>query len=436
MDNEGRKLLEILSKNPARIAREMGFDKLEDGLHDRFIQTVMMPRRDSTTLAHRGSFKTTCVALGMAFGIIADPRRSTAFTRKTASDTTETMLQIVKILEHPIFAFLVKKIYGVDFIVEHATAGIITTNLYLTPRGTAQITGLGTGGSITGKHYDLIITDDIVNQNDRVSRAERERIKLIYQELQNIKNRGGYIINFGTPWHKEDAFSLMPEADKYDCYSTGLLDKLEIAGLRAKMSPSLFAANYELKHIASENALFDSEPRFIVAENPDILLYDGMVHIDAKYIGEDYSAITIGKKAADGTFYMYGDISPLHIDKVISRFLLHVDRFRGGPVNLEYNADKGYLAKDIRNLKHMAITYHESTNKFVKIASYGRRAWTKILWHPDTNPEYLSQILDFTEDADHDDAPDSMASLVRLIDPYLAGEFTVPARDVIEALDI
>ena len=84
---------------------------------------------------------------------------------------------------------------------------------------------MGINGSITGKHFDRIFTDDIVNVQDRTSKAERDRTKIVYQELQNIRNRGGRIFNTGTPWHKEDCFSLMPNIERYDCYSTGLISK-------------------------------------------------------------------------------------------------------------------------------------------------------------------------------------------------------------------
>ena len=53
----------------------------------------------------------------------------------------------------------------------------VSTSLSSDARGGAQLTGMGIGGSLTGKHYDLIFTDDIVNLKDRASRAERERTK-------------------------------------------------------------------------------------------------------------------------------------------------------------------------------------------------------------------------------------------------------------------
>ena len=49
-------------------------------------------------------------------------------------------------------------------------------------------------------------------------------------------------------------------------------------------------------------------------------------------------------------------------------------------------------------------------NKYVKITTHLYKHWKSIYWF-DTDPEYLNQILDYTEDAEHDDAPDSAASL-------------------------
>ena len=99
-----------------------------------------------------------------------------------------------------------------------------------------------------------MFTDDIVNLKDRISKAERDEIKLRYQELQNVKNRGGKIFNTGTKWHKEDAVeTYMPNVKIYTCYDTGLMTRKEIEEIRNKMTPSLFAANYELKHIADED---------------------------------------------------------------------------------------------------------------------------------------------------------------------------------------
>ena len=192
-----------------------------------------------------------------------------------------------------------RELYGIDLVVD-STSNKINTNLPNDPRGTSQLVGRGVGGAITGQHYDLIFTDDIVNVSDRVSRAERDRTKLFYQELQNIKNQGGCIKNTGTPWHKDDAFELMPKPKRYDCYSTGIMSKEEIKDKKRRMTASLFAANYELKHIADDDVMF-TEP----VTNADIsYIYNGISHVDAAYYGEDYTALPLSQYTiANSTFW-------------------------------------------------------------------------------------------------------------------------------------
>ena len=253
------------------------------------------------------------------------------------------------------------------------------------------------------------MTDDIVNLKDRISRAERERTKTQYMELQNIKNRSGRFINTGTPWHKEDAISIMPNVKRYDCYSTGLITRAKLEELRQSMSDSLFAANYELKHIADKDAMF-KEPKFTADES---LIYDGICHIDASYGGDDGTAFTIIKERPDGSYIGFGKRWDRHVDECLSEIEIYRKRYRGGTVFCEDNADKGYLKKELFGLGIPAGGYHESTNKFVKISTYLKKVWKQITWLEDTDPEYINEILDYSEFAEHDDSPDSAASLLR-----------------------
>ena len=52
-------------------------------------------------------------------------------------------------------------------------------------------------------------------------------------------------------------------------------------------------------------------------------------------------------------------------------------------------------------------------NKYIKISSYLKAYWNKIEWLEDTDPDYMNEILDYTENAEHDDSPDSAASMIR-----------------------
>ena len=232
------------------------------------------------------------------------------------------------------------------------------------------------------------------------------------QELRNIVTRDGRIVFIGTPWHKEDAFSLVVAPEKHDCYSTGLISPEKLQALRDSMSPSLFAANYELRHIAAENALFATAPRY--TDNAD-MLRDGIAHIDAAYGGEDYTAMTCGRRVGD-TLYLYGRLWRAHVDTVLDAALADCNRLMCAPVYCENNGDKGYLGKEIRNRGYEARIYAEKQNKYLKISTYLKKWWKNIVFLDGTDRAYIAQIMDYTEDAEHDDAPDSAADICRLLD--------------------
>jgi hypothetical protein len=419
--DEARALLRDL----VRLGRLLGYKDFKRGIHDTWIHRMVWGKADMTLQAHRGSYKTTCLCVAIALLMIKERGKNIIFLRKTDSDVAEVVSNVARILQEPVFCQMYRALSGEPLALLKNTGSELTTSAYNAPKGSAQLQGIGTGGSLTGKHADIIITDDIVNLRDRISRAERERTKAIYQELQNIRNPGGRIINTGTPWHPDDAFTLMPEPDRWDYTRTGLLDAGKIEALRRSMAPSLFAANYELRHIAAENALFDTPPQFITQDmaleafgdhgTPADFLRDGIAHIDAAYGGEDYTAFTCGKRIGD-KLYLYGRLWHTHVDTVLDAALAEAGRLMCGPVYSEDNGDKGFLAREIRRAGGKPAVYHEHENKYLKISTFLRKWWDNIIWLEGTDREYLDQITGYTEDAEHDDAPDSAACVCRYYD--------------------
>lgn len=402
-----KKILDLIYDEPYKIAHWVGFRDFTE-LHNKWLKEMIFDTDDRTLLGHRGSYKTSTLSIAIAILMIIQPNKKIIFLRKTDDDVIEVIKQVAKILLSPVMLVIVKELYGLSLGLTENTSFKITTNLAIGTQGASQLLGLGTSASLTGKHADIVITDDIVNTKDRVSKAERERVKLVYMELQNVKNKGGRFINTGTPWHKDDAISLMPNVERYDCYTTGLIDKDKLQDIRSKMTPSLFSANYELKHIADEDALFTS-PNFF---NEADLLYEGVCHIDASYGGQDGTAFTIIKRKGSD-FYVYGKRYDKHVDKCLTDIYRLQQLYRAGTIYCERNGDKGYLEKEMHQDGKIVQGYNENMNKYVKIATYLLKNWKHIYFHEDTDPEYLNEILDYTENASHDDSPDSLASILR-----------------------
>lgn len=402
-----RQAIQWLKDNPSKFANRLGFTKLGD-LHNQWMKQMFASRKDETLQAHRNAYKTTCDAIVLALLMILKPNDRTLFLRKTDDDVKEIIAQVKKILLHPITQEFVRQIYDVELILLTDNATELSTNLCTDTRGSSQLIGMGIKASLTGKHYDHIFTDDIVTLRDRQSKAERDATKTAYQELQNLKTDRGRIFNTGTPWHKDDCFELMPTPVKYDCYTTGLMSEEQIAEKKDTMLPSLFSANYELKHIASEDVIFQDANIGYDAE----LVRNGRLHIDCAFDGEDYTALTILNRIG-GKYYMYGRCWRKHITDCYDDVIKIYRDYLCGKVWLEKNSDKGMVARDLKAFGLRTRTYHESMNKHIKITTYLKRVWRDVYFVEGTDEEYIQMILDYNENAEHDDCPDSASSIIR-----------------------
>lgn len=401
-------LIRELKAKPDNYLRLMGFGRKSPAYRE-WMRIMAFGKEDATIQAFRGSGKTTCVAGSLALMMVLYPNLRIAFMRKTDSDVKEVIAQVRKMLESEDTRAISLAIWGVQVVLTTSTQNELSTNLTNDPRGSSQLTGMGVNGSLTGKHYDVIFTDDIVNLKDRTSRAEREHTKSVYMELQNIKNRGGRIVNTMTPWHVDDAGSLMPKPMKWD-YTTmpEVMTEEDAKHVKERMTPSLWAANYELRFIPSDDVIF-TDPKTGASHEK---VYNGLCHVDAAYYGEDYTAFT-AMAVHGGKRYVYGRLWRKHVEDVTPEIVAEIKRLRLGRMYTEKNADKGYSAKAFSEQGVRVAAYTEKLNKHIKIVTHLKTAWPDVVFVEGTDKEYIDQICDYTEDAEHDDAPDSLASLIQ-----------------------
>jgi len=536
-----KNLLTRIKSESHRIAQLVGFDKFTE-LHSKWICNMFREKDTYVLKAHRGSFKSSALALFIAELIICKPNKTIIFMRKTDNDVKEIVEKVSKILHTESFQAFSQILYGTTYRFTKDTAFEISTSLKTDLGGKSQLIALGSSGSLTGKHADYIIVDDLCfvantkiatpfgdkniqdikvgdkvltsdgyqevirtskrqakvicnvglcgtpnhpvfskehncykslkdikeneivrlndkqyecqnlmgvqtvynievanvhnyyangilvhncNIKDRTSRAERERIKNVWMELQNVKNRGGISIAIGTVWHKQDVFSLMPPADIYTCYETGLMTKKEIENLKKTMTPALFAANYELRFIANEDALFTDIRYLKPSDMTEQDIKDGVIpkdlldgctaHLDASYGGGDTTALTLMKKLLDGRIIAFGKVWEKHVKHCMNDIIMLINFYNARSLWMETNGDKGYLAQEFRQRGIRVMTYHEKMNKDVKIQTYLYGAWQDIYWLEETDANYINQIMDYTENAEIVDAPDSASCACRLL---------------------
>lgn len=212
----------------------------------------------------------------------------------------------------------------------------------------------------------------------------------------------------------------------YQTYSIDdnpFLDPVFVEELKKEYAGTVLYERYILGlWAASEGALFTTYPQYTEDEK---LLFNGIAHIDAAFGGADGSALTCARRDGD-TIYLYGKLRQQHIDTLMDFYSSETRRLGCSPILIETNADKGFVGKEFRRKGDLVRTYDETQNKFFKIATYLRKWWPHIVILKGTDKAYIEQIMAYSEQAEHDDAPDSAACICRYYDPRSSVKYVSP----------
>ncbi len=406
------KLARLIIDQPHRLGHYLGYTKLTP-LHSEWIKYMWNAKQHVSLQAHRNSYKTSSIIIiGSILKLTFFWNNRIAIIRKDFTSASEVLKVITRIIKSDKYKALTNEIFGMspELIVDSAQKMQWSWKTQESPEG--NVNAFGIGGSITGTHFDDIFCDDIITLKDRISKAERKAVDEFVREIiANVIDPDKFVKFSGTPWHKMDTWRLLPKPLVYDIYSTGLkvFTPERIQEIKKYTTASLFAANYELRHVASEDTIFDN-PSW--QSGWDLTLAT-QGHIDAKYQGGHTGAFTMMARKPDGRVQAVGFIFHKHINEEYDRLIKKWGQYRCGTVHMELNADKGYAARDLSGLGMITSTYDEKENKHVKIIQNLKTYWDRIDWSEDTDPEYMSQILDYIEGQEPDDCADSAASCIR-----------------------
>lgn len=313
------------------------------------------------------------------------------------------------------------------------TRGSIRDNI-ITPM--QRIYGLDRVGHIKSDNTCTLFGEQVLcygaDTANRVDRIRGSSIKYCYFDEVVTANKGVFDMlksRLDKPWSKCDLTCnpdapthwfyefLQSDADiyrqDYTLDDNPTLSAEFVDNLKREYAGTVLYDRYIMGlWVAAEGALFTSYRPFT---DDATLFRNGVAHIDAAYDGADYTAFTCGRRQGD-TLYLYGRLWRKHVDTVLDTCIEDARRLMCAPVYCENNADKGYLAKEIRRRGCSAGVYTERENKHVKISTFLRKWWGNIVFLQGTDKAYIAQILSYTRDADHDDAPDSAACVCRYFD--------------------
>jgi len=425
---------------PHKIGWLIGFDKLNP-IHSDWIRYVWESNGHRALQAYRGSYKTTAVVVvGAIRWMLFHPNERLLLTRKSFKAAAEVTKAISSAMQMREIQELFKQAHGRYPKAKIDREGDLTYSFKSTITPEGNITGKGIDQDITGHHYDKIINDDIISLRDRISKAERERTIEVVRELAtNIIDPGKGCGWTGTVWHREDAWRVIrsftpvtryPISGKSYCYTSkaemdnNFIGEEAAANKKKTTTPFLYAANYELTLGKDESLLFHDP---VWPRKWDYSARNVVAQLDTAFDGDHYCALTIAApiRTENGKqFYQaVGFAYPGHIEDWEQQIELYYKRYRISHIHVEANADKGASAKRLRERGLSIKPYYEGTNKHIKISSHLYPVWPYIEWSEETDEEYMSQIIEYKEGVEPDDAPDSAASLFR--EEFSSAESTV-----------
>jgi predicted phage terminase large subunit-like protein len=413
---------ELFIEKPHLLGVYLGYPDLID-LHSKWINTAWLDKSKQAMQAHRNSYKTTSILIvgSIWYLLYFDPNATILIIRKSDTDAQKIVRTLRDHFQSNKVIGLFNSIYCVNRLdTDQWSSSSLKLSIKTTKTPEGNIESRGIGGAITGSHYSHIFPDDIVTRDDRYSKAERTQTKDFIRELKNIKKQGGRVFYSGTPWHKDDAWTILPEPDKYPIGTVPIKGFLphelpaKIAELKTGNTESLYCANYELKHVSTEELLFD-DPQY--CEWPDAK-FPLVAYLDPAFGQDDYTAITIGGVYDKKIYIAAGYVWKHPIDKTYDLVENLFVQYGLTLLIVESNQAQVVIGREFIKRGIPVKAVWQFKNKLFRIEHYAKKFWSiiyfnkKILENTDCL-EYMEQITSFYELADHDDAPDSLAGFIQ-----------------------
>jgi len=422
--------IRIVAREPHRLGWLIGFEKLNP-LHSDWIKYAWDSNKPRAIQAFRGGYKTTSiVVVGCIRWMLFHPNDRILLIRKTFTAAADEIRAISQAMQTRQVQELFRQFHGRYPKAKVDKNGDLSFNFKTTITPEGNMRGMGINQIVTGLHFDKVIADDIITLRDRVSRAERKRTAETVREIQaNIIDPGKGSIWPGTPWHRKDAWGVIrgfcgiakyPISGRGMCYTAGKVVKYNFLGeeeaerRRKATTPYLYAANNELE-LGKDESLMFTEPHWPCYW--DYTVSGAMAQLDTAFDGDHYCALTIGaptrREGKQQWYQCVGFVYPGNVWDWELQIAAYCKKYKVRYIYVETNADKGASAKRLANRGLRVKAYTESTNKHTKIGNHLYGVWPYIEWAEETDEEYMSQITEYKEGVEPDDAPDSAASLFR-----------------------
>lgn len=437
----------------------LGLSQAKEGKRSRFdprwhkwLAGRLNENKDSLVLVPRGHMKSTMLKIKVIQLILQNPMIRIGLFSRTAGLVEEQLADIKRMMATPLLRRYFPELIP-DPGPKYANWYKSTVNQLTTRRNAdwgripqeEQIEAWGMGATITGRHYDVLVLDDMINEQSISTPEQMQKVRDYYSYLQAIKEPDGFELIVGTRYHYSDIYGVIIKENFfkgrvwtrraieegkpiYRFFTLAMLNKI-----RRRVGPYVWACQYENNPIPKELQIFP--PPYPEYEHLPAGKFDYYMTVDPAATTKsysDYTAIII--TALDNKNHLYVVEGQAHkkpgneIAEIIVR-LMHKYKPRRAGIEFGLQAALGYIIETKRN--EYERRYNESLPMHVipikqprniskesrierSLGSFLRDG--RIFIHTSLT-ELKSQLEQFPR-GEHDDLVDALSMQFQLIEKF------------------
>lgn len=172
--------------------------------HDKVDKVLLSPSKYKRIIIPRNHLKSSAVMSWVLWCILKNPDLSILYESSIYAQAMKYLGEMKKHLESPVW----NKYFG-DWVGKPWTDSQLMVNKRKKIQPASTISASGVDKAQTGQHYDIIVLDDLVNENNSKTIDQREKVIDRYKQALSLLRPQGIVVVVGTPWDRDDLYGWM-----------------------------------------------------------------------------------------------------------------------------------------------------------------------------------------------------------------------------------
>ena len=289
----------------------------------------------------------------------------------------------------------------------------------------STISCVGVGGPVVSRHYDLIIADDLVDEENTRTPLQREKVRdWYYRSLLPTLEPDGRLFVLGTRYHHEDLYGHLIAGEYSDSYkivkalgadgSTPWPSKFSREWLeerRQSMGTLLFNSQYQNDIEALKGGIFkNSWLRYCDEPPSDLRIYQGVdLAISQRETADYFAIVTVGLDRHQNVYVLDAVQRRLSFRQQTEVIAAKFEAYDPIQTAIESNAYQAAQLQEVRRLTNVRVkpvtTTKDKVTRFLKLAA--RFEAGQVFLRRGVMEDLVEQLLLAPEGA-HDDLLDAL----------------------------